>query len=164
VVLRAKVDRGTIFRASTYFGFASIREKHSVAIRNLPLIEEAIMNWKKYWIMLMGLGLLAISGAVAEQKAEHNITITDPVQIGSRQLEPGHYKVEWQGEGPTVQVQFLHNGKPVASSNAQLVNQNQKSPYDDVVTIKAGTNASSLKEIDFHNEAESLVFANQPGL
>jgi hypothetical protein len=122
------------------------------------------MKVKKYWIMLASIALLATSGALAEEKSEHNVTITDPVQIGSAQLEPGHYKVAWEGAGPTVQVQFLRNGKQVASSDARLVSQNQKSPYDDVVTAKTSTNASALKEIDFHNQKESLVFGNQPGI
>ena len=122
------------------------------------------MKFGKYWTTLVGIALLASSAAFAESRTEHNVTITDPVQIGSTQLEPGHYKVAWEGAGPTVQVRFLHDGKTVASSNAQLVSQNQKSPYDDVVTTKTSTNESNLKQIDFQNQKESLVFVNQPGL
>lgn len=122
------------------------------------------MKFRKYCIRFMAFVLLATSAAFAESRTEHSITITGPVQIGSTQLEPGHYKVAWEGAGPTVQVQFLHNGKTVASSDAQLVNQNQKSPYDDVVTIKTSTNASNLKQIDFQNQKESLVFRSQPGV
>jgi hypothetical protein len=123
-----------------------------------------IMKFRKYWIAFMALALLVTSAAFAESRTEHNITITDPVQIGSTQLEPGHYKVAWEGVGPSVQVQFLRNGKAIASSNAQLVNQNQKSPYDDVVTIKTSTSASNLKQIDFQNQKESLVFESQSGV
>ena len=122
------------------------------------------MKFGKYWTTLVGIALLASSAAFAESRTEHNVTITDPVQIGSTQLEPGHYKVAWEGAGPTVQVRFLHDGKTVAISNAQLVRQNQKSPYDDVVTTKTSTNESNLKQIDFQNQKESLVFVNQPGL
>lgn len=122
------------------------------------------MELGKYWMAFVSFALLASLAAFAENRAEHNVTITDPIQIGSTQLEPGHYKVAWEGVGPRVQVQFLRDGKTVASSDAQLVSQNQKSLYDDVVTIKTGATASSLKEIDFHNQTESLVFANQPGI
>jgi hypothetical protein len=122
------------------------------------------MKLGKYWISLVSFALLATSAAFAENRTEHNITITDQVQIGSIQLEPGHYKVAWEGAGPRVQVQFLRDGKTVVSSDAQLVSQKQKSPYDDVVTIKTSTTASSLKEIDFQNQTESLLFANQPGM
>ena len=68
------------------------------------------MKLKKYWIMLASIALLATSVALAEQKTEHSVTITDPVQIGSRQLEPGQYMFAWDGSGPAVQVRFLHNG------------------------------------------------------
>jgi hypothetical protein len=122
------------------------------------------MRLQKYGIMLVGLLLAASSMLMAEDKSEHSVTITDPVNIGSTQLSPGHYKVAWQGAGPTVQVRFLHDGKTVASSDAKLVNQNHKSPYDDVVTKKTGISSSSLEEIDFQNQNQALVFSRRSGV
>ena len=121
------------------------------------------MNWRKCAIILAGLILSASLALWAEDKVEHSVTITDPVNIGSTHLEAGHYKVSWQGAGPTVQVHFLHDGKTVATSNAELVNQTRKSPYDDVVTTKTGA-SSRLEEIDFQNQNQALVFGGHSGV
>jgi hypothetical protein len=118
----------------------------------------------KYWIMFVGLALLTSLPAQARDKTEHNVTITSPVEVQSTQLEPGHYKVAWEGSGPAVHVEFLQHGKTVATSQAKLVNEGHKSPYDDVVTAKASDGASNLKQIDFQNEEQSLVFGNEPGM
>ena len=122
------------------------------------------MKSVKCWIMFVGLALLMSAAAQASDKTEHNVTITSPVQVQQTELEPGHYKVAWEGSGPAVRVEFLQHGKTVATSEAKLVNQGHKSPYDDVVTAKASDGASNLKEIDFQNEEQSLVFGNAPGM
>lgn len=122
------------------------------------------MNLGRYGVGLAGLVLLASSAMWAENEPEHNVTITDPVNIGSAQLEPGHYKVTWQGAGPTVQVRFLHDSKTVATGDAKVVNQSHKSPYDDVVTKKTGASSSSLEEIDFQNQDQALVFGSDSGM
>jgi hypothetical protein len=117
----------------------------------------------KYWTIFLTFVLLAGLGAFAESKTEHSVTLTNAVQVGSTQLQPGQYKVAWQGTGPAVQVEFQQHGKTVAASDARLVEQNRKSPYDAVVTDKGGSQSPNLKEIDFHNEQESLVFAAYAG-
>ena len=113
----------------------------------------------KYWTISLILILLAGLGALAEPKAGHSVTLTNAVQVGSTELQPGQYQVAWQGTGPTVKVEFQQHGKTVAASDARLVEQDHKSPYDAVVTDKGGSQSSNLKEIDFHNEQQSLVFA-----
>lgn len=121
------------------------------------------MKFSKSCAIFLSFLLLATAVAFAESKTEHNVRFTDTVQVGSTQLNPGQYKVSWEGTGPAVQVEFQQHGKTVATTNAKLVEQNQKSPYDDVVTDK-GQQASTLKEIDFHNQKEALVFANPTGM
>ena len=51
---------------------------------------------------LLGLG----GSARAARGNARSVEISDVVQIGSTQLKPGNYKVEWQGTGPAVQVSF----------------------------------------------------------
>src|ERR1700733_13285201 len=40
--------------------------------------------------------------------------------LGTTQLKPGSYKVEWQGSGPVVQVSFEQNGKTLVTVSATL--------------------------------------------
>jgi hypothetical protein len=107
------------------------------------------------------LALLSISamlspfGAFARDKNQHSVDIFDSVQVGSTQLKPGNYKVEWQGTGPAVQVNFLQFGKTVATAPATLQSNNQVT-HDEVVTDSTGSKA--LREIDFAHQKETLTF------
>lgn len=122
------------------------------------------MKLVKYCTLSLTITLLLVWGAFAESKTEHNVTLANAVEVGSTQLEPGQYKVSWEGTGPSVQVEFQQHGKTLATTTARLVEQNKKSPYDDVVTDKATQKTSSLKEIDFHNQKEALIFGNSTGM
>ena len=72
------------------------------------------------------------------------MTITEPVKVGATQLQPGKYKVVWDGSGPEVQVSFMEGKKTVATAPAKLVNQ--ESSYDGAVEIKTTDDNSKLLE------------------
>jgi hypothetical protein len=65
--------------------------------------------------------------------------------------------VEWQGSGDAVQVKILQGKDVVATTTAKLVEQTRPAPTDSV-TLDTGTNAKTVREIDFGNRKESLVF------
>ena len=90
-----------------------------------------------------------------------SVTITDPVTIGNTVLQPGHYKVEWSGNGTTnVPVQFMKNNKKVASATATV--KQQHNPYNAIqVDTSAGTKAGVLQQIQFKDE--SLIFQQGAG-
>jgi hypothetical protein len=103
--------------------------------------------------LILGLSL----GAFAKDKNEGKFTLGDTAEVGSTQLKPGEYKVEWQGSGDAVQVKILQGKKVVATSTAKLVEQ-KKPAATDSVTLDNQTSAKILREIDFGNRKESLVF------
>jgi hypothetical protein len=82
---------------------------------------------------------------------------SDAVQVGNTQLQPGNYKVEWQGTGPDVQVTFLQNGKAVATVPGTLKTNDAQVSQDAIVTDSATANRK-LNEIDFGRNKEALVF------
>lgn len=92
------------------------------------------------------------------------MTLMNPVQMGSTQLKPGNYKVEWNGTGNRVNVDILQHGKTVATTTAKLVNEPAKSPYDAVTLAPVANHAKmdKLQEIEFGNRTEALVL--QPNL
>jgi hypothetical protein len=97
------------------------------------------------------------ASSFARDKNQGNLKLFDPVRIGSTQLEPGNYKVQWNGAGPTVNVDILQNKKTVATTSAKLVGYT--SGYDAVVTEPAGNSqAKVLQEIDFGKQKEGLQF------
>jgi hypothetical protein len=117
------------------------------------------MKSVKYVAILSTLALLSPLGALARDKNQHSIEVSDPIQIGTTQLKPGNYKLQWQGDGPTVQVNFLQNGKTVAAAPATLKTDDNQVKQDEVVTDPGDANTRALREIDFVHQKEALIFS-----
>jgi len=120
------------------------------------------MKQIKCTALLSMLALLFPLGALARDKNQHSVELPDSVQVGGAQLKPGNYKVEWQGTGPEVQVNFVRDGKTVATVPGTL-KTNDAHVVDDIVTDTTSANAKTLKEIDFSRDKESLIF-DQSGM
>jgi hypothetical protein len=116
------------------------------------------MKQVKYIALLSMLALLSSVSALARDKNQHSVQIQDSVQVGGTQLEPGNYQVEWQGTGPQIQVNFVRDGKTVATVPGTLKTNDTKVSQDDIVTDTTSANTKTLTEIDFSRNKESLVF------
>jgi hypothetical protein len=116
------------------------------------------MNCLKYLALAATLLLLTPLTMFAADKTTRSITIGDAVTVGSTQLKPGHYKVEWQGTGPAVQVNFVRNGKTVATAPANLKTDDSQVKQDDVIMDRTNAHNQTLKEIDFSHQKEALMF------
>jgi hypothetical protein len=116
------------------------------------------VRYLNYLAVLSACALLFGVCALAAAKNEHSVNIYDSVKIGNTQLKPGTYKVEWQGNGPAVNVEFLKNGRPVATLPATLRTDDKDVIQDDVVTRTTATKANALEEIDFAHQKEALLF------
>ena len=112
----------------------------------------------KYAALLSMIALLSTVSALARGKNQHSVQISDSVQVGGTQLKPGNYKLEWQGTGPEVQVNFVRDGKTVATAPGTLKTNDPHVTQDDMVTNTTSPNTKTLKEIDFSHNKESLVF------
>jgi len=108
--------------------------------------------------------LLGFGGSAhAARDNARSVEIFDAVQIGTTELKPGHYKVEWQGTGPAVEVSFLRNGKTVVTAPGTLKTNDDQVTQDSILTQATGTGSSTLKEIDFRHLKQALVFEQNPG-
>jgi len=116
------------------------------------------MKQVKYVTLLSMLALLSSVSAFAGDKNQHSVQIPESVQVGGAQLTPGSYKVEWQGTGPQIQVNFVRDGKTVATVPGTLKTNDAKVSQDDIVTDTTSANTKTLTEIDFSRNKESLVF------
>ena len=119
-------------------------------------------KYLQYLAVLSTLALLFPVSALARNNA-HSVQIFDVVQIGSTQLQPGNYKVEWQGTGPAVQVSFQQNGKTVVTVPATLKTNDDQVTQDSIRTEATSAGTSTLKEIDFGHQKEALLFDQDPG-
>ena len=118
-------------------------------------------KYTQYMAVLSTLALLFPLGAWARNNAR-SVEIYDVVQIGSTQLKPGNYKVEWQGDGPAVQVSFQHNGKTVVTVPATLKTNDEQVTRDALMTEATSEDTMTLREIDFGHQKEALVFDQNP--
>jgi hypothetical protein len=115
------------------------------------------MKYGKHLAFLSLLALLFPAASFARDKNQHNVDIPESVQVGSTHLKAGNYKVEWQGDGPAVQVKFLKNGKLVASASGTLQTNDQQVTQDDIVVGNDSTRSNVLEEIDFGHNKEAII-------
>jgi hypothetical protein len=120
---------------------------------------------KSYFTAVLSLAcLLGFGGsAYAARDKAHSVEILDAMQIGTTELKPGNYKVEWQGAGPVVQVSFQQNGKTVFTVPGTLKTNDDQVTQDAIVTKATGAGMSMLDEIDFGHQKEAVVFDQNPG-
>lgn len=116
------------------------------------------MKVAKYLALLATMVLMIPFSAFARDKNQHSVAIPNPVQVGSTRIEAGNYKLDWQGAGPSVQVNFLKGSKIVATVPATLKTNDGAVTQDDVVTDTSSTKTATLKEIDFSHQKEALLF------
>ncbi len=130
----------------------------------LKLVKKEIMKSKylQSIVVLSTLTLLFPLGALARDN-QHSVDITDAVQVGSTQLKPGNYKVEWQGTGPVVQVSFQQNGETLVTLPATLKTNDDQVTQDAIETKGSSADEKVLEEIDFGHQKEALVFDQNPG-
>jgi hypothetical protein len=120
------------------------------------------MRLSNYFLFLAALAMLLPVSAAARSN-EHKVNLATAAEVGNTQLQPGTYKVEWQGNGPAVNVQFVKNGKTVATTQGRWVDRSQPPAYDSVTTTKASDNQNHIVEIDFRNQKQVLQFGNANG-
>ena len=114
------------------------------------------MRVSKYLLLIAAFAMMLPVGAAARSNNERTVHLASPALVGSQQLAPGSYKVEWQGNGPAVNVQFIKNNKTVATTQGHWVTESNAAPYDSVVLKKTSNNQNRLFEIDFHNNRQVL--------
>jgi|SRR5579863_5899164 len=115
------------------------------------------MKYLGFASVLAAITLLLAAVALGKEKDQGKLQLVDPVRIGSTQLQPGNYKVEWQGNGPSVNVTFLQGNRTVASTPGKVIELKSRPDDDAVVTATAKHGGvRRLEEIDFGNRTEAL--------
>jgi hypothetical protein len=104
-------------------------------------------------VLASGLSL----SALAKDKNETRISLSDTVQVGTTGLKPGDYTLQWDGNGPDVQVKVLKDKNVVATVPAKLA-EGRSGQSNDAVTTSTVNNVKTLDEVDFAGGKRSLVF------
>lgn len=120
------------------------------------------MKFAKYFFLLAGIALLLPLGVMAKDNGTNNsgkFTVSENVKVGSTELKPGNYKVEWDGSGDSVQVKIMQGKNTVATTSGKLVNHDSPAPYNAVILNDASGGGKAISEIDFGKRKEALVLS-----
>jgi hypothetical protein len=104
--------------------------------------------------LLLGMALFAATSALAAEKV--SINVLDPVTVAGQHLRPGSYKLQWDGNGPDVQLTILKDNSVVATMPAHLVDRDRPTAADAVVTRSAADGSRTISEIQLHGRKYAL--------
>jgi hypothetical protein len=104
--------------------------------------------------LVLGLALLLASTAFASTKA--SLELGRPVTVNGTTLQPGEYKVEWEGDGPNVEVSILQGKNIVAKTSAHMVELQTPAANDAAVTRQSDKGPNALAAIRFQGKKFSL--------
>jgi|SRR5271170_398054 len=117
------------------------------------------MKTSKYIAIAAVLASCLALNAFARDKKDKNetrVTLSDSLQVGTTQLTAGDYTLQWDGNGPDVQVRFLKGKNVVATIPAKMA-QGKSGP--NAIVIDTVSNVKTLQQVDFAGGKQSLVFA-----
>lgn len=101
---------------------------------------------------------LAMSVAAFAASKSETVTLYQDAQLNGKTLPAGDYTVKCNTTGTTAQVQFLRNGKEVASANGQ-VKQLNPAPESNQVVVQDGNGGGTISEVDFSHSGTGVTFA-----
>jgi len=104
--------------------------------------------------LVLGLALLVASSAFAGTKA--SLTLYDPVTVNGTTLKPGDYKLEWEGTGPSVEVNVKQGKNVVVKVPAKLVDLSSPSASTATVVQKNSDGTASLVGARFEGKKFAL--------
>lgn len=107
----------------------------------------------------LGLALLLATSAFAANKG--SLSVQEPVTINGTQLKPGDYKVQWDGNGPSVDLSITQGKKVIAKVPAHMVNLEVPSQSDAAVVKNNGDGTKSLSEVRLSGKKFSLAVGEE---
>jgi hypothetical protein len=121
------------------------------------------MKASRNLVILAGGSLLLAASAFAATANKGTLHLYENVEVQGKQLTPGDYKLEWNGEGPNVQLNINSGKRTVATVPAQLVSSSEKAQTDGYSEKKADNGQNALTEIFFGGRNYELRVGDQAG-
>jgi hypothetical protein len=107
-------------------------------------------------MLLFAGSLLLAAAAFAANINKKTMHLYEKAKVHGTLLEPGDYKVEWNGSGPQVQLKILQGKDTVATVPAQVVSENTANEHDGYVLRPAKNGGNSIEEIFFGGKKYDL--------
>ena len=99
------------------------------------------MRISKVPVLLFGAALLLSTSAFARDTNKGTLNLSEKVTVDGKALDSGTYKVEWNGNGPSVEVSLIQGKQTVATFPAQLTDEATANP-DNAYGATAGPDGS----------------------
>jgi hypothetical protein len=96
---------------------------------------------------LFGAALMCGSAALAGDANKASITTQEKLTVEGKTLNPGHYRVEWDGSGPNVQVKLIQGKDTVATFAAHVEQQQNKNVANAYSSEKSADGSRELTAI-----------------
>lgn len=153
--------RGMAKVAPSAVGRASNQGNGEYVQRVYAQVKEKVMNYSKYLLSFVAaFALLLPSSGFAKVKNSGTMVLTDSAKIGNTELQPGTYRVEWDGTGSNVNINIIQHKSTVATVQGEL-KANDNVTNDAVVVKDADNNAErQISEIDFGHSKQALVISS----
>ncbi len=88
------------------------------------------MKMSRISILLFSSTLLFSSAALAGETNKGKLHLADKIVVDGKPIEPGDYRVEWEGSGSAAQVKILQGKETVATLSAHVTEQTDRNRQD----------------------------------
>jgi hypothetical protein len=137
--LASVVNRGRPSRSPTKFG------EEKGAVMKFATLSKSLV---------LGAALLFASGAFAAAKG--SLQLSNPVTVNGTTLKPGEYSLQWEGNGPDVELSIMQGKNVLTKVPAHLVELQSPAANDAAVTQKSASGPNSLAGVRFQGKKFAL--------
>lgn len=107
-------------------------------------------------VALFGAAVMCGSTLLAGEVNKASLRTEETINVDGKVLNPGNYKVEWNGTGPNVEVKIKQGKETLATFPAQLQQQQVQNPTDAYGTTKDANGTRELTAIYVGGKREVL--------
>ena len=103
----------------------------------------------------------AASAFAASDSHKSSFQISAATQVNGTTLPAGEYTAQWEGSGPTVQVNIMQGRKVVATAPAQVVTLDSKASDTQAEVLNGSKGERQLKVLQFAGKKFSLQLGSE---
>ena len=95
--------------------------------------------------LFLGLALLLATSAFAINKG--SLSVQEPLMVNGTKIAAGDYKIQWEGNGPNVELSITQGKKVIAKVPAHMVDLGTPAASDATVVRNNGDGVRTLSEV-----------------
>ena len=104
---------------------------------------------------------LLMATSLSAASSSGSLNLTQAVQLNGTQIQPGEYKVTWEGAGPDVKVSILKGHNVVVKASGQVKTLGSKFGSDAAVLQKHDNGQPTLTGVRFAGKAFAIEFSDE---